>query len=271
MPELPEVETTRRGIEPYLIGQTLLDVEVRETRLRWPIDIVSLNSCIGLHISHVGRRGKYLLVALSDQTHLLIHLGMSGSLRLVTKEDNWRKHDHIQWQFSNTSLRFHDPRRFGCVIHIRGTPHEHRLLKDLGPEPLDKDFHSDYLYKVSRERITSIKTMIMDARHVVGIGNIYAQEALFAAGVSPLRRAGSLSRRECELLVDALRAQLHAALAAGGSTLRDFVNGHGEPGYFQLQLNVYGRAGQACCTCKKPLLMLRQLGRSTVYCQHCQR
>lgn len=271
MPELPEVETTRRGLEPFLVGQVLLGVEVRETRLRWPLNTESLRSCVGSHIVHIGRRGKYLLVALSNQTHLLLHLGMSGSLRLLTKDDAWRKHDHLEWQFSNICLRFHDPRRFGCVIHIMGSPYEHVLLKHLGPEPLDKDFHSDYLYRVSRGRTASIKAMIMEARHVVGIGNIYAQEGLFAAGIRPQRLAGSLSYRECGLLVDALQAQLQAALAAGGSTLRDFVNGHGEPGYFQLQLNVYGRGGKTCRSCKTTLVVLRQIGRSTVYCPHCQR
>ncbi len=271
MPELPEVETTRRGLEPSLLGQTLLAVSIRETRLRWPIDTASLQSCVGQQIVLVGRRGKYLLFQFSDQTHLLIHLGMSGSLRLVSSDHDWRKHDHLEWQFAHLSLRFHDPRRFGCVLHLRGEPHEHALLKHLGPEPLDKDFHSDYLYKISRGRTASVKAMIMDARHVVGIGNIYAQEALFTAGIQPERPSGSLRRRECDALVDALRDQLHAALAAGGSTLRDFVNGHGEPGYFQLQLNVYGRGGQDCHTCQRPLITLRQLGRSTVYCPRCQR
>ncbi len=270
MPELPEVETTRRGLVDALVGQRIHAVKIRRRDLRFPIP-EQVDRLAGTRISDLQRRGKYLIAAV-DGAHLLIHLGMSGSLRLVAEDDPWRTHDHWGLSLANgRQLRYHDPRRFGCLLWLDGDPLQHALLARLGPEPLGSDFHPAYLYRHSRGRSVSIKSFIMDAQVVVGIGNIYAQEALFQARIRPQRVAGSLSRGACERLHQALCDQLESALRAGGSSLRDYVNGQGEPGYFQLSLAVYGRGGQACMLCQRPLQSIRLNGRSTVYCRHCQR
>lgn len=269
MPELPEVETTRRGLIPHIEGQEVLRIEIREPRLRWPIP-ENIQEAVGERIESIRRRGKYLLFKLPNG-HLLFHLGMSGSLRLCSKESPWRKHDHLQIDFASLGLRLHDPRRFGCLLWMEGDPDQHSLLKSLGPEPLEREFNGRYLHAQSRGRKVPVKTLIMNGQIVVGVGNIYAQEALFMAGIHPGRSAGSISLTRYEKLADAIRTILSVAIGQGGTTLRDFVNGHGEPGYFQQQLEVYGRGHQPCRRCAHLLREIRQSGRSTVYCPHCQR
>ena len=269
MPELPEVETTRRGLAPALCGQRIVAVEIRRRDLRQPIP-TQVDSLAGHVFLALRRRGKYLIADL-DHGHLLIHLGMSGSLALVSATQAWRRHEHWALRLSDgRELRYHDPRRFGCLLWTEA-PEQHPLLAHLGPEPLTPDFAAEHLYRVSRGRKTAIKTLLMDARCVVGIGNIYAQEALFVAGLRPQRAAGSLSRKDCQGLHAAVVAQLEAALRAGGSSLRDYVNAQGELGYFQTTLAVYGRAGLPCPRCLAPLAQIRLSGRSSAYCRHCQR
>jgi formamidopyrimidine-DNA glycosylase len=202
---------------------------------------------------------------------MLIHLGMSGSLRIVNIEDPPKKHDHIDWIFdSGTVLRFHDPRRFGAVLWTEESIESHKLLKDLGPEPLSDDFDGDYLFQKSRKRQRNIKSFIMDSQIVVGVGNIYANESLFMAGIRPTRPAGKVSRMNYSVLADAIKAVLLRSITLGGSTLRDFVGGDGQPGYFAQQLNVYGRQNQQCKICGKVLKTLRQTQRISVYCPQCQ-
>lgn len=270
MPELPEVETTRRGIDPAVNGAQAQRLTVREPRLRWPVP-AELKAIEGQTMGPVGRRGKYLLLP-SPAGHALVHLGMSGSLRLTPPTEAWRKHDHVGLLLSSGyELRLHDPRRFGCVLWLQGDPAQHPLLSELGPEPLEADFHDDYLFERSRGRSAPVKAFIMDSHVVVGVGNIYANEALYAAGIHPLREAGRVGRERYQLLTVAIRRILGHAIERGGTTLRDFVNGHGDPGYFQQELNAYGRAGLPCRQCGRPLKEIRPGGRSTVYCTHCQR
>lgn len=270
MPELPEVETTRLGIDPEVSGYRVERVTVREPRLRWPVP-PELQAAEGQTMGPVQRRGKYLLLPTTGGT-ILVHLGMSGSLRLASPAEPWRRHDHVGLLLSSGyELRLHDPRRFGCVLWLTGTPGQHPLLASLGPEPLEAGFHDDFLFEQSRGRSAPVKAFIMDSHVVVGVGNIYANEALFAAGIHPERAAGRISRERYRLLTGAIRAILANAIRRGGTTLRDFVNGHGDPGYFQLELNAYGRAGQPCTRCATTLREIRPGGRSTVYCPRCQR
>lgn len=271
MPELPEVETTARGIAPWVEGRRISKVTVRQRALRWPVP-VSLAQCLtGLEIEHVGRRGKYLLLR-TRAGHLMIHLGMSGSLRIASEGEALKKHDHLDIALSGGSiLRFHDPRRFGSVHWLEGDPLQHPLLSELGPEPLSDAFTADYLFARSRRKQVAIKTFIMDSHVVVGVGNIYANEALFRAGILPTRKAGSVSRQRYALLVEAIREVLAQAIASGGTTLRDFVGGDGKPGYFVQELSVYGRAGEACKQCGAALTEVRLGQRATVYCRRCQR
>ncbi len=270
MPELPEVETTRRGLAPALCGQRIVAVTIRRRDLRQPIP-ADIDKLAGYTFVALRRRGKYLIADL-DHGHLLIHLGMSGSLALVNTTQAWRTHEHWGMRLAaGGELRYHDPRRFGCLLWVDADPERHPLLADLGPEPLSPDFDADHLYRASRGRKMAIKSLLMDAHCVVGIGNIYAQEALFAAGLRPQRPAGSLRRTDCQRLHAAVLAQLEAALRAGGSSLRDYVNAQGELGYFQTTLQVYGRAGLPCQRCLAPLQQVRLSGRSSAYCQHCQR
>lgn len=271
MPELPEVETTRRGIAPHILGQTVARLVVRESRLRWPIPEDLPERLCRQQIRSVERRGKYLLIGAGAGTAIL-HLGMSGSLRVTPPEALPKRHDHVDILFdSGICLRFHDPRRFGCLLWTERDPHEHALLANLGPEPFEATFSGDYLHAAAHARKMSVKAFIMDSQLVVGVGNIYANEALFRSGIDPRRAAGRISRRRYERLAEAIRAVLGEAIAQGGTTLRDFVNAAGSPGYFQQTLDVYGRAGQPCRLCGGPIRSIRQGQRTAFYCRSCQR
>lgn len=271
MPELPEVETTCRGIAPHTEGQRIQRLIIHDRRLRWPVPAGLEERVKGQGILRVERRAKYLLMRLPGQT-LLWHLGMSGSLRLCSPDEPRRTHDHVELQLaSGQVLRYHDPRRFGCLLVFDGEGLAHPLLEGLGPEPLGPDFDGDVLFRLSRGRKAPVKVFLMDASVVVGVGNIYANEALFRAGIRPDRPAGRISRERYLGLALAVREILAAAIRQGGSTLRDFVNGQGEPGYFQQTLAVYGRGGQACTGCGAALVESRLGQRSTVYCKYCQR
>lgn len=255
---------------PHIRGRSVTGVQVREPRLRWPVTAGLADAITGARVSDVQRRGKYLLIRIGGGC-LMIHLGMSGSLRIVSSGSRPGKHDHLDICFGDQLLRFTDPRRFGSVLWLSGWPPEHALLDSLGPEPLSEDFHGDYLYGRSRGRKLPVKAFLMDSRIVVGVGNIYANEALFAAGIHPLRQAGRISRRRYVALVEAICDVLGRAIEAGGTTLRDFTNSEGKPGYFVQALQVYGRVGQACGQCGGTLREVRLGGRSTVYCPSCQR
>lgn len=271
MPELPEVETTRRGIAPHITGRTVRRVVVRDRRLRWPVPRRLAEELTGQVIDRVGRRAKYLLLE-TDTGTAILHLGMSGSLKLVDSSTPPGKHDHVDLQLENgRTLRFTDPRRFGSLHWTTRPVVTHRLLRDLGPEPLDAAFTGDYLYGLSRGRRVAVKNFIMNSHIVVGIGNIYASEALYMAGIHPKRLAGRISRQKYALLCEVVREVLQDAIAAGGTTLRDFVNGEGKPGYFRQHLNVYGRSGQPCISCRVPIREIRLGQRSTFYCPKCQR
>ena len=269
MPELPEVETTRRGIAPYVENHRVTGVVVRQPRLRWPVpDLAALLT--GHRVHAVERRAKYLLLRF-DHGSLIIHLGMSGSLRVLAATSSPRPHDHVDLLFGRRCLRLHDPRRFGAMLWTDGDPLEHPRLLALGPEPLSDAFDADYLYARARGRRVAIKSLLMDGKVVVGVGNIYATEALFHAGIHPARRAGRVSRARLGRLVDEVKRVLGHAIARGGTTLRDFVNETGEPGYFAQELFAYGRAGEPCKSCGATV-RTRQIGqRASAYCPHCQR
>ena len=271
MPELPEVETTRRGITPHIEGKYVSAVIIRQHQLRWPIDPCLPEYLQRKKLLHIERRGKYLLLGFTNG-HLLIHLGMSGSLRIVNpKTESPVKHDHVDIIFSGQyCLRFHDPRRFGSILWTAENPLNHKLLIRLGPEPLSDEFSAEYLFKSSRKRKKDVKTLIMDSHLVVGVGNIYANESLFMAGIRPTKPAYKLTRKQCIQWVEDIKFVLQRSITQGGTTLRDFVGGDGKPGYFAQQLAVYGRGGQACNQCKTLLKEIRQGQRSSVYCPHCQ-
>ena len=271
MPELPEVETTRRGILPHVLNRTIRAVTIRQQQLRWPLPAGLARELIGSRVKTVGRRAKYLIFYL-EHGCVILHLGMSGSLRIVPAAAPAGRHDHVDIIFSgDTCLRLRDPRRFGSIHWTRGNPLEHPLLRHLGPEPLEQGLNAAYLYDRSRHKTQSVKSFIMDSRTVVGVGNIYASEALFRGGIHPVRKAGNVSLRRYGGLAASIRDVLHAALAKGGTTLRDFVGGDGAPGYFRLELNVYARAGEPCRNCRGSIRQIRQGQRSTYYCPHCQR
>ena len=270
MPELPEVEVTRRGIEPQLAGRRLTRVVPRVPALRYPLPPALDALLRGKTLRTVARRGKYLLFDFGTG-HLLLHLGMSGSLRLVPARLPPEKHDHVDLVFGATALRLRDPRRFGALLWIEGDPQAHPLLAALGVEPLSAAFAAPWLARVLAGRKTAIKQALMDARLVVGIGNIYASESLFVAGIDPRRAAGRISHERIARLVPAIRSTLHAAIAAGGSSLRDFAHSNGELGCFQAQHRVYDRAGQPCFVCGTPIKALRQGQRSTYFCPRCQK
>jgi formamidopyrimidine-DNA glycosylase len=271
MPELPEVETTRRGIFPHLVGQRIQATVIRESRLRWPIPVNLPEKLDCRTIRTVERRGKYLLIGTNYGT-LIVHLGMSGSLRILSPESPPRKHDHLDIGLANgTCLRFHDPRRFGCVVWTEGDPQTHPLLAGLGPEPLSESFDAAYLHGKARGRSTSVKSFIMDSLIVVGVGNIYANEALFRAGIAPRRQAGRIALPRYEKLVLSIRSVLSEAIEQGGTTLRDFVNENGNPGYFQQTLQIYGRSGLPCRRCGQSIRTERLGQRSTYWCPNCQR
>lgn len=270
MPELPEVETTRRGLLPRLKGKTLKQIMVRDARLRWPVPNDLNAQLAGRTLRNITRRGKYLIFDFGELFQL-VHLGMSGSLRFVEVHEPAMAHDHVDWLFSgNQTLRLRDPRRFGAVL-LTHDPASHPLLSHLGPEPLDAAFTGDVLYAASRGRKTAVKNLIMDSRVVVGVGNIYASESLFRAGIRPGRAAGRLTRPDCERLAAAIKTTLQNAVNAGGSSLRDYVSTDGELGYFQLHTKVYDRAGLPCKVCGTPI-QKRVIGqRSSFYCPACQK
>ncbi|MES2995686.1 MAG: bifunctional DNA-formamidopyrimidine glycosylase/DNA-(apurinic or apyrimidinic site) lyase [Verrucomicrobiota bacterium] len=271
MPELPEVETTRRGIERLVRRRVITAVTIRRGDLRFPVS-ADLGEITGCRIGEVRRRSKYLLMDVSDGSTILLHLGMSGSLRVVPLAAEWRKHDHIGISLSGgKQLRFHDPRRFGLVLRLHGPPEEHPLLRNLGPEPLDDAFTTEVLRKQLSRRVTPIKLALMDAKTVVGVGNIYASEALFRAGIRPSVSSAKLSKPRVAKLVEAIRAVLTESIEAGGTTLRDFVGSSGEPGYFKQHLFVYGRKDEPCLICGTPVRHAVVGGRSTYWCQKCQR
>ena len=271
MPELPEVETTKRGIEPWLQGASIEQVIVRQPQLRWrvPDDVQRL---IGQTVTGLQRRAKYILVE-TEVGIAVWHLGMSGSLRLVEPDEPPRLHDHIDWHLSNGKiLRYHDPRRFGALLWLEAGHAwaQSDLLSHLGPEPLSEQFDGDYLFQRSRGKKQAVKTFVMDGKVVVGVGNIYANEALFLAGIRPTTAAGRISRQRYERLAEQIKLVLAAAIEQGGTTLKDFVGGDGQPGYFAQKLHVYGRGGKPCRQCSLQLKEIRLGQRSTVYCGHCQ-
>lgn len=271
MPELPEVETTRRGIAPALLGRSVASVVVRERRLRWPVPTTLGRKLTGQVIDTVERRAKYLLLGTRGGT-LLAHLGMTGSLRVLDPATPLLTHDHADILLdSGRCLRFNDPRRFGCLLWITGDPARHRLLNGLGPEPLADGFDGAHLWQRARGRRVAVKSFIMDASVVVGVGNIYASEALFRAGIAPTTPVGRVSRERMAALAAAIRAVLGEAIEVGGTTLRDYVNADGLPGYFRQKLFVYERHDQPCRRCRTPIRH-RVLGqRSTYHCPSCQR
>ncbi|MEJ2042342.1 MAG: bifunctional DNA-formamidopyrimidine glycosylase/DNA-(apurinic or apyrimidinic site) lyase [Reinekea sp.] len=271
MPELPEVETTRCGIEPHIKNRCISRIVIRDSRLRWPVpddlDIWSRDQ----KVLAVERRSKYLLIQLERGT-LLVHLGMSGNLRVLFDDPTPGKHDHIDVEFEHgIRLRYNDPRRFGAWLYTEASLLEHELIRHLGPEPLTDAFNADYLYQLSRHRKTKIKTFIMDARIVVGVGNIYANEALFYAGIYPHKVVGRITKAEAERLVHEIKTVLARAIEQGGTTLKDFVGGDGKPGYFAQSLSVYGRAGELCLSCGSLIREMRTNNRTTCYCPNCQK
>ncbi len=271
MPELPEVETTRRGVEPYVCGVRVSALRVHEPRLRWPVASDLPSRVDGRRIVAVRRRAKYLLFQLDSGDSLLLHLGMSGSLRVLPADTPRLKHDHVDVLLeSGKVLRFNDPRRFGSLHCISGDETLHPLLRHLGPEPLEAAFDAAHLWQATRGRRVAIKVLIMNAAIVVGVGNIYASEALFHAGIRPGRQAKGLSRDEVQKLVTAIKEVLTMAVRVGGTTLRDYVGADGKPGYFRQKLFVYERAGEACRQCEESIRH-RVLGqRSTYWCHRCQ-
>jgi formamidopyrimidine-DNA glycosylase len=271
MPELPEVETTRRGVEPWLLNQRIREAVLRHRGMRWPVRADLSRLLAGHRIRRVDRRSKYLLLD-CEAGWLILHLGMSGSLRIVPAQQAPGKHDHFDLVLdSGRALRLTDPRRFGAVLWQAGEPARHKLLRGLGPEPFDAAFDADWLYRRTRGRSAAIKNVLMDSRVVCGVGNIYANEALFRAAIRPARAAGRISRSGCAGLVAAVRATLREAIDAGGSSLRDFVHADGSPGYFQQHYFVYGREGEPCRRCATPIKALRIGQRSAFYCPRCQR
>jgi formamidopyrimidine-DNA glycosylase len=270
MPELPEVEITRQGIAPHICAGTVRRVVVRERRLRWPVPPAIERELPGQVIDAVERRAKYLLLR-TRAGSAIVHLGMSGSLRIVTRSVAPTRHDHVDIVLQdNQCLRLHDPRRFGALLWTRTDPGSHPLLQYLGPEPFDPCFDGRWLYAAAGKRRVAVKNLIMDARTVAGVGNIYANEALFVAGIHPARAAGRIARRRYDALAAAIREVLHDAIEAGGTTLRDFVGADGRPGYFSQRLRVYGRDGQPCVSCASTLIG-RVIGqRASVYCPTCQ-
>ncbi|QOL26467.1 bifunctional DNA-formamidopyrimidine glycosylase/DNA-(apurinic or apyrimidinic site) lyase [Thalassotalea sp. LPB0316] len=270
MPELPEVEVCKLGISPHIIGQKVDEVVVRYWQLRWPIPeaVLTVKNQI---LRDVQRRSKYLMLVFDHGT-LLIHLGMSGTIRVVNKDIEVVKHDHFDLAFVNGNiLRLNDPRRFGAVLWLPDHQDIDGVLAKLGPEPLTDAFNADYLFACAKGRKTNIKNFLMSNPVVVGVGNIYANEALFLAGILPTALAGNISKRRIAILVDTIKAVLESAISQGGTTLKDFTQADGKPGYFAQSLNVYGRGGQPCLVCETELSEIRQSNRATVYCKKCQK
>ena len=275
MPELPEVETTRRGLAPHVEGRRIRAVTLRRPDLRWPIPPEVARDLPGQRIQAVRRRAKYLLMD-TEAGSALLHLGMSGSLRVLPATTPVTAHDHVDNALAGERggagrvLRFNDPRRFGCLLW-QAPGQTHPLLQGLGPEPLSDAFDGDYLFAMSRGRRAPVKTFLMDQAVVVGVGNIYAAESLFRAGISPLRAAGKVSRERYAALADAVKAILAYAITRGGTTLRDFLSPDGAPGYFEQELSAYGRGGESCPRCGRPMKQALVGQRTTVWCGYCQR
>lgn len=270
MPELPEVETTCRGIMPHIRGKKISRVIIRQQQLRWPVadDLPQILS--GQIVLQVKRRAKYLLLETATGS-LIIHLGMSGNLRIVNTQLKPGKHDHIDFVFADgVILRLNDPRRFGAVLWTTAPTNQHPLLESLGPEPLSTDFNGQLLYHLARQRKITVKSFIMNSHIVVGVGNIYASESLFMAGILPSRQAGRISLQRYQQLADSIKNVLKQAIDQGGTTLRDFVNAQGKPGYFQQSLHVYGRANQPCLQCSSPIKQIKIAQRASYFCSHCQ-
>lgn len=271
MPELPEVEITRRGIAKLIRHKTVQQVIVRQPKLRWQIPSALQNELPGTQINQIKRRGKYILLRTQTGT-VIIHLGMSGQLRVLPRAISPDKHDHVDFIFTDQScLRFTDPRRFGSIHWITTQPLWHPLLQNLGPEPLSKQLTGDYLYQQAQKRTVPIKTFIMNSKVVVGVGNIYANEALFLAGIHPQKPAGKLSKINCQRLCDSIQIILKKAIQSGGTTLKDFYNSDGKPGYFKQQLNVYGKENEPCPQCHQKIKKMAINQRSSYYCPCCQR
>jgi len=271
MPELPEVETTLRGIAPLVVGRRVAVMRMYDHRLRWSVPHWLPSRIAGRTVDALDRRSKYLLFRLSTDT-LLVHFGMTGSLRAFATAPPRRLHDHADIVLdSGVTLRYHDPRRFGAILWVPAPAEDHPLLRELGPEPFDAACNADYLWRATRRRTAAIKLVLMDNHLVVGIGNIYANESLFRAGIRPSTPANRVSKARWARLVDEFRATLRDAIEKGGSTLRDYVDSRGEPGYFQLEYAVYGRRGMPCRRCGTAIREIRQGGRATYYCPSCQR
>lgn len=270
MPELPEVETTRRGLEPHLLGRQITGLKIRQPKLRWPVSPELAEYLPGERLDALRRRGKYLIFG-TRVGSFLIHLGMSGSLRVLPAEVLPEKHDHLDIAFGSSILRLRDPRRFAAVLWAGSEPLEHPLLRSLGPEPLDTGFDAAWLILKAKGRRVAIKPFIMDSKILVGVGNIYANEALFRAGIHPERAAGSLKKAEFERLAQAIVEVLSKAIEAGGTSLRDFVREDGRPGYFAQELDVYGRTGKPCVRCGTSIEQRPQAQRSSYLCPRCQR
>jgi len=271
MPELPEVETTLRGIEPHIDGQRIKNVVVRNASLRWPVPVAKLKALTGQRITRLERRAKYLLLH-TDTACILLHLGMSGSLRVHEQAESPAKHDHIDLEFSNRKLlRFNDPRRFGCCMVICEPIAEHKLLASLGPEPLSDEFDGNYLFASSRGKTKAIKNFIMDGKVVVGVGNIYASESLFESGIRPTMASKRISKARYHELAIQIKLVLAKAIAAGGTTLNDFTQADGKPGYFSHELQVYARAGEPCNRCGSNIQSKVIGQRNTFFCTTCQK
>ncbi|MCY7295762.1 bifunctional DNA-formamidopyrimidine glycosylase/DNA-(apurinic or apyrimidinic site) lyase [Alteromonas sp. a30] len=275
MPELPEVETTKRGIEPHLTSKHVSHVIVRQPKLRWPITDNLESILDGARLNTVERRAKYLLLTFEKEGTagaLMIHLGMSGNLRVIQDDAAPQKHDHLDIVFEDeTTLRYCDPRRFGCVLWLGENPLSHNLLAHLGPEPLSESFNTDYLWQRSRGKSSAVKKFVMDQKVVVGIGNIYATEALFSAGIRPDKPASKVTKAQYQKFVSAAKLILENAIHQGGTTLKDFIGGDGKPGYFAQELLTYGRAGLPCITCNTTLKDIKLNNRASVYCPKCQK
>lgn len=274
MPELPEVETTLQGIKPYVDGEIIDAITVRQPQLRWPVPIEQLKKLEGQKIEQCFRRAKYLVLQ-TKQGQILVHLGMSGSLRVIkpnsAEHAEIGKHDHVDIKLkSGYAIRLNDPRKFGSVLYTDQPLSQHKLIRALGPEPLSAGFDSDYLFSHSRKRNVAVKNFIMNGQIVVGVGNIYASESLFLAGIRPSKKAGKLSKKNCDDLVSAIKRVLQNAIDAGGTTLNDFLQADGKPGYFSQELNVYGRADKACLSCDTAIRSAVIGQRNTFFCPSCQ-
>ena len=274
MPELPEVETTKRGISPHIEQHKITEITVRQSSLRWPVPENLPELLMHKTVTSIERRAKYLLIYFeyNKEQALLVHLGMSGSLRICQASDPLLKHDHVDLHFDNGNiLRYSDPRRFGCILWLDDAPQNHKLLSHLGPEPLSDGFDGAYLWHRAKGKAVAVKQFVMDQKVVTGIGNIYATEALFTAGIHPEKAAGKVSKARYEVFAQEAKRILQRSINQGGTTLRDFVGGDGKPGYFAQQLLVYGRKGEECPTCQTILKEVRLSNRSSVFCPQCQK